>query len=120
MNFLERCFKLKENNTNVRTEVFAGLTTFMTMAYILIVNPSLLSAAGMDYGSDRRFDCKAARIRYRMVYTDKLNRKNSEPDRVSGRNAPQLRFKIVAVLKEFVFENSERKLCSVNRNIYIS
>ncbi len=51
MDFLERCFKLKENNTNVRTEVFAGLTTFMTMAYILIVNPSLLSAAGMDYGS---------------------------------------------------------------------
>ena len=79
-----------------------------------------LEISGMDYGSDRRFDCKAARIRYRMVYTDKLNRKNSEPDRVSGRNAPQLRFKIVAVLKEFVFENSERKLCSVNRNIYIS
>lgn len=45
---LEKMFKLKENNTNVRTEVIAGITTFMTMAYILAVNPSLLSAAGMD------------------------------------------------------------------------
>ena len=45
---LEKMFKLKENNTNIKTEVIAGLTTFMTMAYILAVNPSLLSAAGMD------------------------------------------------------------------------
>ena len=45
---LEKMFKLKENNTNVKTEVVAGITTFMTMAYILAVNPSLLSAAGMD------------------------------------------------------------------------
>lgn len=45
---LEKWFKLKENNTNVKTEVVAGITTFMTMAYILAVNPSLLSAAGMD------------------------------------------------------------------------
>ena len=45
---LEKMFKLKENNTNVRTEVIAGITTFMTMAYILAVNPTLLSAAGMD------------------------------------------------------------------------
>ncbi|MCD8211966.1 MAG: NCS2 family permease [Oscillospiraceae bacterium] len=44
----DRIFKLKQNNTNVRTEIIAGLTTFMTMAYILAVNPSLLSAAGMD------------------------------------------------------------------------
>ena len=51
MNFLENCFKLKQNNTTVRTEIYAGLTTFMTMAYILIVNPSLLSAAGMDSGA---------------------------------------------------------------------
>lgn len=46
--FLDRFFKLTENNTNVRTELAAGLTTFMTMAYILAVNPSILSAAGMD------------------------------------------------------------------------
>lgn len=45
---LEKLFKLKENNTNVKTEVLAGLTTFMTMAYILAVNPNILSASGMD------------------------------------------------------------------------
>ena len=48
---MERFFKLKENNTNVRQEVVAGITTFMTMAYILIVNPTILSAAGMDSGA---------------------------------------------------------------------
>ena len=41
-------FKLKENNTTVRTEVFAGITTFMTMAYILIVNPNIMQNAGMS------------------------------------------------------------------------
>ena len=45
---LEKLFKLKENNTNVKTEVIGGITTFMTMAYILAVNPQILSASGMD------------------------------------------------------------------------
>ena len=45
---LEKLFKLKENDTTVKTEVIAGLTTFMTTAYILAVNPSMLNAAGMD------------------------------------------------------------------------
>lgn len=45
---LVKFFKLKQNNTDVRTEVVAGITTFMTMAYILAVNPSILSASGMD------------------------------------------------------------------------
>ena len=45
---LEKLFKLKEHNTNVKTELIAGLTTFMTMAYILAVNPSILADAGMD------------------------------------------------------------------------
>ncbi|MCQ2557842.1 MAG: NCS2 family permease [Oscillospiraceae bacterium] len=45
---MEKLFKLKENGTNVRTEIIAGITTFMTMAYILAVNPSILSASGMD------------------------------------------------------------------------
>ena len=45
---MERFFKLKENNTDVRTEVIGGITTFMTMAYILAVNPSMLSVAGID------------------------------------------------------------------------
>ena len=48
--FLERTFKLKENNTNVKTEILAGITTFMTMAYILVVNPLILSDAGMNWG----------------------------------------------------------------------
>lgn len=48
---LEKVFKLSENNTNVKTEVLAGITTFMTMAYILAVNPSILAAAGMDQGA---------------------------------------------------------------------
>ena len=44
----ERLFKLKQNNTNVKTEIVAGITTFMTMAYILAVNPSILAETGMD------------------------------------------------------------------------
>lgn len=44
----ERLFKLKQNNTTVKTEIAAGITTFVTMAYILAVNPNILSAAGMD------------------------------------------------------------------------
>ena len=47
MQLLERIFKLKEHGTNVRTEIVAGVTTFLTMAYIIFVNPSILSAAGM-------------------------------------------------------------------------
>lgn len=46
----ERYFRLKENNTTVRTEILAGITTFMTMAYILAVNPDILGASGMDKG----------------------------------------------------------------------
>lgn len=45
---LEKFFKLKENNTDIKTEIMAGITTFMTMAYILAVNPNILSASGMD------------------------------------------------------------------------
>ena len=48
---LEKFFHLKEKNTNVKTEVIAGLTTFMTMAYILAVNPSILGVRGMDTGA---------------------------------------------------------------------
>lgn len=47
---LEKLFKLTENNTSVKTELLAGLTTFMTMAYILAVNPGILSASGMPKG----------------------------------------------------------------------
>lgn len=48
---LEKIFHLKENKTDVRTEVIAGVTTFMTMAYILAVNPNILEASGMDRGA---------------------------------------------------------------------
>ncbi|MBR3366832.1 MAG: NCS2 family permease [Lachnospiraceae bacterium] len=48
---MEKFFKLKENGTDVRTEITAGITTFMTMAYILAVNPSILGDAGMDTGA---------------------------------------------------------------------
>ncbi len=49
--FLEKVFKLSENNTSVRTEILAGVTTFMTIAYILVVNPNILGQAGMDKGA---------------------------------------------------------------------
>ena len=48
---LEQVFKLSQHKTNVKTEIIAGITTFMTMAYILIVNPDILSATGMDKGA---------------------------------------------------------------------
>lgn len=62
MIFFERFFKLKQNNTTMKTEIFAGLTTFMTMAYILVVNPSILSAAGMDAGALLTATCIASAL----------------------------------------------------------
>ena len=59
---LERLFKLRQNHTNVHTELIAGLTTFMTMAYILAVNPSVLSAAGMDSTAVMLATCLASFI----------------------------------------------------------
>ena len=51
MEQIEKIFKIRENHTTVKTEIIAGLTTFMTMAYILAVNPNILAAAGMDHGA---------------------------------------------------------------------
>lgn len=48
---MEKLFKLKERKTDVKTEIMAGVTTFLAMAYILAVNPGILSASGMDFGS---------------------------------------------------------------------
>jgi AGZA family xanthine/uracil permease-like MFS transporter len=59
---LERYFALSENGTTVRTEMVAGATTFLTMAYIVFVNPSILSAAGMDKGAVFVATCLAAAI----------------------------------------------------------
>src|SRR5262245_8647641 len=46
---LEKLFRLSENNTTVRTEILAGVTTFMTMSYIIFVQPAVLSTTGMDF-----------------------------------------------------------------------
>lgn len=60
--FLERIFKLSANGTSVRTELLAGFTTFLTMCYILVVNPSVLSASGMEFGAVFVATCIAAAI----------------------------------------------------------
>jgi AGZA family xanthine/uracil permease-like MFS transporter len=59
---LERLFQLKAHNTNVRTEMLAGVTTFLAMAYILFVNPSILGETGMDKGAVFVATCLAAAI----------------------------------------------------------
>jgi AGZA family xanthine/uracil permease-like MFS transporter len=59
---LERLFQLKAHNTSVRTELLAGVTTFLAMAYILFVNPSILGATGMDKGAVFVATCLAAAI----------------------------------------------------------
>ncbi len=59
---LERLFKLQENRTNVRTELLAGVTTFLTMCYIIIVNPQILGTTGMDTGAVFVATCIAAAI----------------------------------------------------------
>ncbi|MHC6528159.1 NCS2 family permease [Vibrio proteolyticus] len=59
---LEKLFKLSENGTSVKTEIIAGMTTFLTMAYIIFVNPSILTATGMDHGAVFVATCLAAAI----------------------------------------------------------
>jgi adenine/guanine/hypoxanthine permease len=60
--FLDRYFGLTENRTDVRTEFIAGLTTFLTMVYIVFVNPQILSASGMDKGAVFTATCVAAAV----------------------------------------------------------
>ncbi|MGH8651354.1 MAG: solute carrier family 23 protein, partial [Gammaproteobacteria bacterium] len=59
---LDRIFKLSENKTTIRTEIAAGLTTFLTMAYIIFVNPSILSEAGMPFSGALFATCISAAI----------------------------------------------------------
>ena len=59
---LEKLFKLKESNTSIQTELMAGFTTFITMAYIIFVNPQMMSATGMDLGASFVGTCVAAAI----------------------------------------------------------
>ena len=58
----ERLFRLREQGTNARTEVLGGVTTFMTMAYIVFVNPAVLSGAGMDFGAVMTATCISAAV----------------------------------------------------------
>ena len=58
----ERLFKLSEHGTNVRTEVLAGITTFLTMSYIIFVNPDILSSTGMDRNAIFVATCLAAAL----------------------------------------------------------
>ncbi|MEO0206224.1 MAG: NCS2 family permease [candidate division WOR-3 bacterium] len=59
---LEKLFKLSENQTTIRTEIIAGLTTFMTMSYIIFVQPAVLAQAGMDFGAVMTATCIASAI----------------------------------------------------------
>ena len=60
--FLQRYFQLNHYGTNVRTELIAGVTTFLSMAYITVVNPAILSDAGMDFGAVFVATCIAAAV----------------------------------------------------------
>ena len=51
MNFIENIFKIKENNTTVKTEILAGITTFFTMSYLYVLSPKILENAGLEFGS---------------------------------------------------------------------
>ncbi|WP_263322110.1 NCS2 family permease [Endozoicomonas sp. Mp262] len=59
---IEQLFKLKEHNTDIKTEVMAGITTFLTMAYIIFVNPGMLASTGMDQGAVFVATCLAAAV----------------------------------------------------------
>ena len=59
---LEKMFDLQANNTNIKQEFLAGFTTFITMAYIIFVNPQMMAASGMDYGASFVGTCIAAAI----------------------------------------------------------
>jgi len=61
-NLITTFFKIKESNTNIRIEIIAGITTFMTMAYIIFVNPTMISQTGMDFGSALMATCISAAI----------------------------------------------------------
>ncbi|MBL7081797.1 MAG: NCS2 family permease [Candidatus Omnitrophica bacterium] len=59
---LNRLFKLKQTGTNIRTEIIGGITTFMTMSYIIFVQPAVLSQAGMDFGAVMLATCLASAL----------------------------------------------------------
>jgi len=62
MKFVEKYFEFEKYGTNLKVETLAGITTFMTMAYIIFVNPQILSTAGMDFGAVMVATCIASAI----------------------------------------------------------
>ena len=76
---LSSYFKLRENGTTVRTEILAGITTFLTMAYITFVNPAILSDAGMDFGAVFVATCVAAAIGTLIMGSTPTTRSRSHP-----------------------------------------
>ena len=69
--FLERYFGLRQHGTDVRTEVIAGVTTFLTMVYIVFVNPAILANAGMDKGAVFVATCIAAAASTLIIALDR-------------------------------------------------
>ena len=93
VSFLDDRFALAANGTNVRTEVLAGLTTFLTMAYIMFVQPAVLSAAGMDFGAVLTATCLATAIatllmallaNYPIAVAPAMGHNSSSPTRSSS------------------------------------
>lgn len=62
MSLLDKCFQLRAHGTTVKTELLAGLTTFLTMAYIIFVNPAMLAQTGMDKNAVFVATCLAAAL----------------------------------------------------------
>ena len=80
---LERLFHLKESGTNIKTESVAGITTFLTLSYIIFVQPAVLGAAGMDQGSVFVATCVSAALGCLLMgFPCKL------PDSTCPRNGP--------------------------------
>ena len=65
--FIQHWFQVGESGSNLRTELLGGLTTFLTMVYIVFVNPAVLSGAGMDFGAVTTATCLAAALAFRRV-----------------------------------------------------
>jgi AGZA family xanthine/uracil permease-like MFS transporter len=77
--FLERTFGLSKCSTSVRTELIAGLTTFLTMVYIVFVNPTILGSAGMDKGAVFVATCIAAAVSTLVMAFTPIIRSRSRP-----------------------------------------
>ena len=66
--FLDNLFKTKAHNTDIQTEIVAGITTFITMAYIIFVNPQMMAQTGMDHGAIFVGTCLAAAVALSLIH----------------------------------------------------